>query len=67
MTKEVEQLAFWPGQRFDRRIEVRLDGERRRKLIEIAQAHGVSISQVMRDLIDHAYDGEQPYQEPESG
>jgi hypothetical protein len=60
VTDEPKQLAFWPGQRFDQRIEVRLDGERRRKLFEIAQARKVSISQAMRDLIDRAYDGEQP-------
>lgn len=60
MTEEPTQLSFWPGLRFDRRVEIRLDGERRQKLLEIAQNRGVSISQAMRDLIDLAYDGEQP-------
>ncbi len=38
------------------RLDVRLDGERRRKLQEIAAARGAPVSQVVRALIDQAYE-----------
>ena len=56
MTEDPKQLAFWPGRYYDQRLELRLDSERRRKLAEIAQARGVPLSQVVRDLIDRAYE-----------
>ena len=39
------------------RLEVRLDVERRRRLEELGQEHGVPVSEVVRGLIDDAYDG----------
>ena len=38
------------------RLEVRLDRERRRKLSELAQGQGAALSEVVRRLIDQAYD-----------
>lgn len=38
------------------RLEVRLDRERRRKLSELAAAHGVPVSEVVRGMIDRAYE-----------
>jgi hypothetical protein len=38
------------------RLEVRLDPERRRRLTEIVSLRGEPISDVIRDLIDKAYD-----------
>ena len=46
--KETEMLA--------ERLEVRLDSEHRRRLVEIATLQGKPISDIVRDLIDHAYD-----------
>ena len=37
------------------RLEVRLDPERRRKLSAIAAEKGVPIAEVIREMIDHAY------------
>ncbi len=37
------------------RLEVRLDAERRRKLKEIAEQRGAPVSEVVRQLIDQAY------------
>lgn len=38
------------------RLDVRLDGERRRKLKALAVARAVPVSQVVRELIDLAYE-----------
>lgn len=38
------------------RLEVRLDKDRRRKLAEIAAARGARVSDVVRQLIDQAYE-----------
>lgn len=38
------------------RLEVRLDRERRRKLSELAAAHGAPVSEVVRQMIDQAYE-----------
>jgi len=38
------------------RLEVRLDSERRRKLSELAAARGTPISEVVRSMIDQAYE-----------
>jgi hypothetical protein len=38
------------------RLEVRLDPERRRKLSELATEHGAPVSEVVRQLIDQAYE-----------
>lgn len=38
------------------RLEIRLDPERRRQLVSIAQQRGVSISDLIRELIDRAVD-----------
>jgi predicted DNA-binding protein len=38
------------------RLDVRLDQERRRKLKALAVARGVPVSQVVRELIDLAYE-----------
>ncbi len=38
------------------RLEVRLDRERRRKLSELAAAHGAPVSEVVRQIIDQAYE-----------
>ena len=52
-----EQLSFWPRRRrFTDRVELRLDSERRRRLVEIADARGIPRSQVVRELIDEAYE-----------
>jgi len=54
---ETQQLSFWPRRRrFTDRVELRLDSERRRRLVEIADARGIPRSQVVRDLIDEAYE-----------
>ena len=54
---EPQQLSFWPRRRrFTDRVELRLDSERRRRLVEIADARGIPRSQVVRELIDEAYD-----------
>ncbi len=37
------------------RLEVRLDRERRRKLLELAQGRGVPVSEAVRQMIDEAY------------
>ena len=39
------------------RLHVRLDAERRRRLEELVEERGVPISEVVRRLIDDAYDG----------
>ena len=39
------------------RLDVRLDTERRRRLEELAAMRGEPISQVVRGLIDDAYEG----------
>ena len=39
-----------------RRLEVRLDDERRRRLEQLAVARGIPISEVVRRLIDDAYE-----------
>ena len=39
------------------RLDVRLDSERRRRLEELAEEMGMPISEVVRCLIDYAYDG----------
>lgn len=51
----IQQLSFWPGRLFTDRLELRLDKERKRKLAQIAEARGIPLSQVVRDLIDQAY------------
>ena len=38
------------------RLDVRLDAERRRRLEEIVEVRGVPISEVVRRLIDNAYE-----------
>ena len=38
------------------RLEVRLDRERRRKLREIATTRGAPVSEVIREMIDQAYE-----------
>ena len=38
------------------RLDVRLDGERRRRLEELAEERGAPISDVVRRLIDDAYE-----------
>lgn len=38
------------------RLDVRLDAERRRRLEEVVEEKGVPISDVVRDLIDEAYE-----------
>ena len=39
------------------RLDVRLDAERRRRLEELVEERGVPISEVVRCLIDDAYEG----------
>lgn len=39
------------------RLDVRLDSERRRRLEEIVEERGTPISEVVRGLIDDAYEG----------
>ena len=39
------------------RLDVRLDSERRRRLEELVEERGVSISEMVRCLIDDAYEG----------
>ena len=39
------------------RLDVRLDPERRQRLDEMARERGVPISDVIRSLIDDAYEG----------
>ena len=39
------------------RLDVRLDSERRRRLEELVEERGVPISEVVRCLIDDAYEG----------
>ena len=38
------------------RLEVRLDAERRRKLVELAAAQGLPVSEMVRRLIDEGYE-----------
>ena len=38
------------------RLEVRLDPERRRKLADIAEARGATVSELVREMIDQAFD-----------
>jgi predicted transcriptional regulator len=38
------------------RLDVRLDHERRRKLSELAAARSSSVSEVVREMIDQAYE-----------
>jgi len=38
------------------RLEVRLNPEHRRKLSELAAAHGAPVSEVVRQIIDQAYE-----------
>lgn len=38
------------------RLDVRLDHERRRKLVELAAARSSSVSEVVREMIDQAYE-----------
>lgn len=40
------------------RVEVRLDPETRKKLEEVAAARGSSVSELVRDLIEHSYEEE---------
>jgi predicted transcriptional regulator len=40
------------------RLEVRLDPETRGKLEEVAAARGSSVSELVRDLIEHSYEEE---------
>ena len=40
----------------DKRLEVRLDRERRRKLVEVAEQRGLTISELVREMIDRAYE-----------
>ena len=57
MMEGAEQLSFWPRRRrFTDRVELRLDSERRRRLVEIADVRGIPRSQVVRELIDEAYE-----------
>jgi predicted DNA-binding protein len=57
MMADPQQLSFWPRRRrFTDRVELRLDNERRQRLTEIAEARGVPRSQVVRELIDEAYE-----------
>ena len=54
---EAQQLSFWPRRRrYTDRVELRLDSERRQRLVEIADARGIPRSQVVRELIDEAYE-----------
>ncbi len=39
------------------RLDVRLDSERRRRLEELVEEMGMPISEVVRCLIDYAYEG----------
>ena len=39
------------------RLDVRLDSERRRRLEELVEERGVPISEIVRCLIDDAYEG----------
>lgn len=39
------------------RLDVRLDAERRRRLEELVEQNGMPISDVVRRLIDEAYEG----------
>ena len=39
------------------RLDVRLDSEQRRRLEELVEERGVSISEMVRCLIDDAYEG----------
>ena len=39
------------------RLDVRLDSERRRRLEELVEEKGVPISEIVRCLIDDAYEG----------
>ena len=38
------------------KLDVRLDAERRRRLVEVAEERGVSMSEVVRCLIDGVYE-----------
>jgi len=38
------------------RLEVRIDPEHRRKLSELATEHGAPVSEVVRQMIDQAYE-----------
>ena len=38
------------------RLDVRLDRDRRRKLSELAEEQGLPVSEVVRRIIDHAYE-----------
>ena len=38
------------------RLDVRLDAERRRRVVEVAEERGVSMSEAVRCLIDDAYE-----------
>jgi uncharacterized protein (DUF1778 family) len=40
------------------RLAVRIDAEQKKKLVEMAEREGGSISDVVRRLIDHAYDAD---------
>ncbi len=40
------------------RVEVRLDGDTRRKLREVASSRDVSVSEVVRELIERSYEAE---------
>ena len=54
---EAQQLSFWPRRRrYTDRVELRLDSERRQRLVEIADARRIPRSQVLRELIDEAYE-----------
>ena len=53
------QLSFWPRRRYTDRMEMRLDRERRERLAAIARARGVPRAQVLRELIDQAYEAGQ--------
>ena len=38
------------------RLEVRLDAEHRRRLSELAEAKGAALSEIVRQMIDQAYE-----------
>ena len=38
------------------RLDIRLDSERKRKLAELAESQGASISEVVRTMIDREYE-----------
>ena len=51
-TNDTERGTRLPGER----LEVRLDGDRRRKLAELAGTYRVPVSEAVRMMIDEAYE-----------